>query len=220
MRLVEVVEDTTMLVSGYEHQTWECSGCSGVEQRMTFSRKKSQIHKAPFRPAEMGSVETAQMPAVEPVQTEPVETAPIVPIQATQIPAVEPSQTAPVEATVAIEATNVPETPKANTAQIRAVTPQTSALPKSIEERLRYLTKRTTALREAAAKDKRRAEFNRDWDTIGSLRSPSGSSRPKDHNEPTRSLAAPVTAQPPARDEPTTPEPARGWNWRRLLRLG
>ena len=40
MRLVEVVEDTTMLVSGYEHQTWQCSGCDSVEQRTTFIRKK------------------------------------------------------------------------------------------------------------------------------------------------------------------------------------
>ena len=40
MRLVEVVEDTTMLVSGYEHQTWQCSGCDTVEQRTTFIRKK------------------------------------------------------------------------------------------------------------------------------------------------------------------------------------
>src|SRR6516225_7584082 len=40
MRLVEVVEDTTMLVSGYEHQTWQCLGCDSVEQRTTFIRKK------------------------------------------------------------------------------------------------------------------------------------------------------------------------------------
>jgi len=40
MRLVEVVEDTTMLVSGYEHQTWQCPGCDTVEQRTTFIRKK------------------------------------------------------------------------------------------------------------------------------------------------------------------------------------
>ena len=45
MRLLQVVEDTTMLVSGYEHQTWQCSGCSSVEQRTTFTGKKSQAHR-------------------------------------------------------------------------------------------------------------------------------------------------------------------------------
>jgi hypothetical protein len=28
MRLLQVTEDTTMFVSGYEHHTWQCSGCS------------------------------------------------------------------------------------------------------------------------------------------------------------------------------------------------
>ena len=37
MRLVQVVKDTTMLVSGYQHRTWQCSGCDSVEQRTTFS---------------------------------------------------------------------------------------------------------------------------------------------------------------------------------------
>jgi hypothetical protein len=37
-RLVQVVKDTKMLVSGYEHHTWQCSGCSTMERRMTFTR--------------------------------------------------------------------------------------------------------------------------------------------------------------------------------------
>src|SRR6516225_6955174 len=65
MRLVEVVEDTTMLVSGYEHQTWQCSGCSAVEQRMTFTGKKRRTHQAPLGPVHMGSVEPAQTAAVD-----------------------------------------------------------------------------------------------------------------------------------------------------------
>jgi hypothetical protein len=48
MRLVEVIKDTTMLVSGYEHHMWQCSGCSTVERRMTFNRKKTPTQTAPF----------------------------------------------------------------------------------------------------------------------------------------------------------------------------
>jgi hypothetical protein len=40
MSLVQVVEDTTMFVSGYEHHTWHCSTCSTLEQRMIFTREK------------------------------------------------------------------------------------------------------------------------------------------------------------------------------------
>ena len=65
MILVQVVKDTTMLVSGYEHHTWQCSGCSTVEQRMTFTREKT--------PTQTASVEPTQTVAVEPTQTAPVE---------------------------------------------------------------------------------------------------------------------------------------------------
>ena len=78
MRVVEVVEDATMLVSGYEHQTWQCSGCDSVEQRTTFSPKK----------------------------------------------------------------------------------------PKPFDEKLRNFMERATALKEAAAESKRRAQFRHDWEKL------------------------------------------------------
>ena len=116
MRLVEVVEDTTMLVSGYEHQTWQCSGCSGVEQRMTFSSKK----------------------------------------------------------------------------------------PKPFDEKLRNFMERATALKQAVAESKRRAQFKRDWDKLPSAPSPFGSSEAlKDRDEPVQSPAEPAASPaPPAHDEP------------------
>src|SRR6516165_2085483 len=61
MRLVEVVEDTTMLVSGYEHQTWQCSDCSSIEQGMTFTRKRS--------PTPSVTVEHARTMLAKPAQT-------------------------------------------------------------------------------------------------------------------------------------------------------
>ena len=159
MRLVQVVEDTTMLVSGYEHQTWQCSGCSSVERRMMFIRKKRQTHRVLVEPV---SVEPTQTAIDELIQTEPVE--PLVAIQATQTVKAEPSQTAPVETTVSVEAIHEPEPPQANPPQTSAAILQTDASPKTFDEKLRHLTKRATALREAAAESERRAQFNRDWD--------------------------------------------------------
>ena len=65
MRLAQVVEDTTMFVFGYEHHTWQCSACSTVEQRMTFSREKTLTRMVP--------AETT--PTVQPPQTVPTERA-------------------------------------------------------------------------------------------------------------------------------------------------
>jgi len=41
MKLLQVVKDTRMFVSGYEHHTWQCSACSAVERRVTFSRENA-----------------------------------------------------------------------------------------------------------------------------------------------------------------------------------
>ena len=38
MHLVHVAGDDTMMVRGYEHHTFECSGCPEVERRLTFTR--------------------------------------------------------------------------------------------------------------------------------------------------------------------------------------
>jgi hypothetical protein len=247
MRLVQVVEDTTLLVSGYEHQTWQCSGCDSVEQRTTFSRKKRPTHTRRVL-GERVSVQPTQTATDELTQIQPVEPAPVAPIQVEQTAQAERSQTAAVETTVSVEATDKPEPPKAKPPQISAATLQTSVLPKTVDEGLRYLTNRATA------QNKRRAQFKRDWDDLRTVRSPlvsSGASRHSDRNEPVRPPAAPVAAQVPkcetgtiaslhitprsaaeaepataptnavlAKDEPTAPERARGWNLRGLLSVG
>ena len=90
MRLVQVVEDTTMFVSGYEHHTWQCSACSTVERRMTFTRKKTPTPIAP----------TAPNPTTQPTQTLPAE--PTATVQPTQTVTVEPTETLPVAPTEAL----------------------------------------------------------------------------------------------------------------------
>ncbi len=39
MRLVRVEPDDTMMVTGYEHQTFECPSCQETERRLTFTRE-------------------------------------------------------------------------------------------------------------------------------------------------------------------------------------
>jgi len=39
MRLMQVVRDATMMVSGYEHHTLQCSSCGEIERGFVFSRE-------------------------------------------------------------------------------------------------------------------------------------------------------------------------------------
>jgi hypothetical protein len=39
MRLVRVQPDDTMMVTGYEYQTFECPSCQEIERRLTFTRE-------------------------------------------------------------------------------------------------------------------------------------------------------------------------------------
>jgi hypothetical protein len=36
MHLISVVEDNTMMVSGFEHHTFMCSACPEIDRRLTF----------------------------------------------------------------------------------------------------------------------------------------------------------------------------------------
>jgi hypothetical protein len=47
MRLMQSVPDDTMMVTGYEHQTWACTGCDEVERRLMFTRAKTPIDAVP-----------------------------------------------------------------------------------------------------------------------------------------------------------------------------
>jgi hypothetical protein len=40
MHLVQVVEDDTKMVTGYEHHTLECSGCREIERRLVFNQSR------------------------------------------------------------------------------------------------------------------------------------------------------------------------------------
>src|SRR5262245_7208954 len=47
MHLMQVVQDATMPVAGYEHRTFMCSACGDVERRLVFSRDIGPVDTAP-----------------------------------------------------------------------------------------------------------------------------------------------------------------------------
>ena len=154
MRLVQVVKDATMLVSGYEHHTWQCSGCSTVEQRMTFTRGSTPTPPVPKEPI--------QTVLAEPTQTGPVKLTQTGPVELTQTVSVEASQAVPVE----------PAHPKPPAAM-----PLTKAWAKALEK-LRKFEDRATAAKEASRETERRAQFKREWDSFRSVSPPSASTLP------------------------------------------
>jgi len=202
MHLVQVTKDTTMLVPGYEHHMWQCSGCSTVEQRMTFNSEKSPTQTAPAEPAQTMLVEpTEAAPAqltetvpVEPTQTVSVEPTQTVSIELSQAVPVEPTKTTPVEPiqTVSSEPT-YPESP--------AAMPKMSARAKALDEKLRNLKERAKAAREAAGETARPTQFNRDLDNKPRpVPQPSASSDASSHvkpDEPLRSPTEPIVSPAP-----------------------
>jgi hypothetical protein len=177
MRLVQVTEDTTMLVSGYEHHTWQCSGCSIIERRMTFTREKT--------PTPTVTMEPKQTVPAEPTQTAPGATT--VPVGAAQTVAAKTTQTAPVELT-----TQTRQPPRF----------QTNTWAKAVNK----VRKRETAKRQAAGETERRAQFNRFWNDLLLAPSPSASFEALSHvksNEPVQSPTEPISSQGQiAHDEP------------------
>src|SRR6516162_7044543 len=97
MRLAQVVEDTTMFVPGYEHHTWQCSACSTVEQRLTFSRDKRPTQTALVEPIQSVSAEPTKGVSAEPSEAMPVEPTEAMPVKLTEAVPVEPTQTKPLE---------------------------------------------------------------------------------------------------------------------------
>src|SRR5262245_17950991 len=61
MLLMQTVQDDTMAVSGFEHQTFMCSSCHDVEQRLVFAKQPEQP-SAPEARAPEARVQEASVP--------------------------------------------------------------------------------------------------------------------------------------------------------------
>jgi hypothetical protein len=129
-----------MLVPGYEHHTWQCTSCSTVEQRMTFTREKPPIQAAPIEPAQTTLAEPTETAPAQPAPAIPVEPIPtvsaqIMPAELTKIAPIEPSQIVPLQSTHL---------------ELPAAVPKMNARAKALDEKLRNLKERAKAAREAA----------------------------------------------------------------------
>jgi len=180
MRLVQVIKDTTMLVAGYEHQTWQCSGCSTVERRRTFNR---------------------ETPRPQPIQTVPLESAQTVLMEPIKIVPGQPSQAIPIESIQPVSANSLIKWTEAAPAEPTIVPPVTHPEPsaalskmnaraKALDEKLYNLKERAKAAREAAGA--RATHFNRDRDSKSrGASSPSPSSEASSHVQPDEPLRLP-----------------------------
>ena len=217
MRLIEVTKDTTMPVSGYEHHTWQCSACSTVEQRMTFSCQntstQTELLLEPIQsvfapPTQAVPPEPSEAIPVEPTAAMSAELTEAVPVEATQTKPVEPIQALPVEPskTVLVEPTQLEPTHP----DLPAAIVKTNAWAKALDEKLRDLKGRATAARETAGKTARPTQLNRDWDNRPRpVPPPSGSSEAWSYvkrDEPLRSPTVPTASPAPtSHDDPVAP---------------
>jgi hypothetical protein len=86
MALMNVVQDDTMAVPGFEHHTFLCSGCGDVEQRLVFAKpgEPGPSHAAPPMPAKpaepLPSHAAPPMPA-KPAEPLPSHAAPPMPVK-------------------------------------------------------------------------------------------------------------------------------------------
>jgi hypothetical protein len=77
MALMNVVQDDTMAVPGFEHHTFLCSGCGDVEQRLVFAKPAEPLpsHAAPPMPAK--PAEPLPSHAAPPMPVKPAEPLPL-----------------------------------------------------------------------------------------------------------------------------------------------
>jgi hypothetical protein len=191
MVLTTVVQDDTMPVAGFEHQTFTCSECQDVEQRLVFARHDRAVHTGPTS----GQAAPSVVPAAT-VQDEQIA-APDLAVHPLELPATATTQTAPLELTQAAQ----PETP----AQVQtSPTVPGETLPTAPPFQKPVWRKALAKLhtfKERAIETERRTQFNRVWDN---LRAAPGSSAPPEAaslvnlEEPVRSATEPVASAEPA----------------------
>jgi hypothetical protein len=218
MRLVEVAKAKTMPVSGFEHRTWQCSGCSAVEQRMTFTREKTPAKTEPIELTRAGSVHAIQTAPAGKVQAEPTDPPQADRIAPTESMSVQLAQTGPTEAAQTKPA-GPPQTDRAKataTAPVKstvelsqtirqshpeppAAMAQIDARAKALEEKVRNLKERVTAARKVAGDAKRCTVQSQRDNEFRSAPAPSGPSNTSSHIKSDEPLS------PTADDKPVAP---------------
>jgi hypothetical protein len=146
MRLIAVVPDRELETPGYEHHTFECSGCGEQETRLAFSRE-------PTRPSPPDRESSQPSEPLEPLRP---------------AASVSPAPVPPVTVAQDVPPVTVAEEPSAPSLTATARTAWESAVAR--------LRSRQSALSEQAENVKKAehlARFDREWEKLGPQRKPS-----------------------------------------------
>jgi hypothetical protein len=139
MRVVEVAADDTMMVTGYEHHTLQCSGCDEVERRLVFSREgtvRPAKPAPPRRPPVAAAAPPAEPvlatpPAATPPADEPVRSA-ADPVAAPLPSPAAPAEPAPVLTTPPAAEAAPPEAASSPSAAVAADAPPAEPVPTTV----------------------------------------------------------------------------------------
>jgi len=71
MALMNVVQDDTMAVPGFEHHTYMCSGCGDVEQRLVFAKPGEPLPSPAASPVVAKPAEPLPLHAAPPISPAP-----------------------------------------------------------------------------------------------------------------------------------------------------
>jgi hypothetical protein len=90
MALMNVVQDDTMAVPGFEHHTFMCSGCGDVEQRLVFAKPGEPLPSTEASPVVAKPAEPLPVVA-KPAEPLPVVAKPAEPLPLHAAPPISPS---------------------------------------------------------------------------------------------------------------------------------
>src|SRR3984893_6478296 len=204
MILTNVVQDDTIGVPGFEHQTFMCSECHDLERRFVFTKQDRDGDGEPMPEQAAPSVAPAST-----VHEEHVAVAEIVSVESTQVAPLELTQTAPVKTTVQVETSQMEPT-----IQNREPEPVASGLLSNAQGPTQTVS--VEAIQAAPLEVEPAAPIQaRETISVEITQTVA---------VPVQSLEEPIASPAPiARDEPSgaqaRPErPRRWWSWRELVR--
>jgi hypothetical protein len=149
MVLMNVVQDDTMAVPGFEHHTFTCSECQDVEERLVFTKQNRESDTEPMLEQAAPAVAPASTVQDEPVAASGLLSCPVEPDQTVSTVPAEPTE--PVQPTQTASLAPVQTAPEEPI--IENHTPlsfQRNAWGKALVEKLHNLMERATTAREAA----------------------------------------------------------------------
>jgi hypothetical protein len=193
MVLMNVVQDDTIIVPGFEQRTFICCECQEEERRLVFTKRGGEGDTEHTPDQAATPVLPASITQDEHLASSGLLNAPL-----------QGAQTTSVETTVPVELSQ-PLLVELTVQSQQPLRLQTTAWAKALEK-LHTQKERVTARKEAADEAERRAQFNCFWDNLLPVPSPSKSSEGLSYVNPSKPAQTPTQLidppGPTARDEP------------------